>query len=247
MATFYAQDQAGFHGRQQYRIGLGNMDVAHDDLLPKVRYNIKVAAERIRRMPPAARRFVLERALVRLKRMPPGLRNMAEDIIRREDARGSGYKGIGDPTAPVRAVATTASTLSSIANIVGTVGTLGLTVYGTMEAAKDRKQQQAMAQQQSQLETVMALSQLQTMQADSAVRRRQQEAELKAFEDQMAAEKAMRERLMDAPQPTSAVAPMPGQVPGPMHQPDKKDNTKTLLIAGGAAAAGLLAVSMMNK
>lgn len=244
MVTFYEQDQAGFHGRQRYRVGLGNMDAVHDDLLPRIRQNIKVAKERLLRMSPQARKFVLERALVQFERMPPGLHSMAMDIIRRESTRGAGkgYTPLGQADALMTA-ANTGSTLSSIANIVGTVGTLGLTVYGTMEAAKDRKAQQSLAQQQSQLETVMALSQLQTMQADSAMRRRQQEAELKAFQDQTAAEQAMREKMLAAPQNITSVAPMPGQTaPAPA-----KNNTKTLMIAGGAAAAGLLALSMMHK
>jgi hypothetical protein len=194
---------------------MSNMDTRHDTLLPRVRQSISIAASKLARATPQEQTRLLAEAQAVFNSLPPGYQNMARDMIQRESARGVTPRSLGGGGA----AATGVSTAANIAAIIGVVGQIGLAVYQTTEARRDSKDAQRRAAKEQEM-----MQQLQTAQLEAM----REERERRAAESEAAIE-AMRSGGM-SPDGTPA--------------PDGGGNTKTLLIAGGVAAAAVAAMAL---
>jgi uncharacterized protein HemX len=208
-----------------------NSSVQYDNLLPKVRYNIKRIESKLRNMSPAARQYLLRQAQIKFAGLPPGEQAMARDIIDREQARGAGPRGLG----VVGAAANTASTIGNIAAIIGTIGTIGLSVYQLTEQRKDRKAAESQASQQAELQRRLANEQIEAERQRREMEQRRFEAEQAAYEREMGSRLALQSAQIQQGQSPAAVVPgQPGVAPaGGM-------STGTKVAIGAAAAAGAL-------
>lgn len=116
-----------------------------------------------------------------------------------------------------------ASTLANIATIIGTVGTIGLSIYQMSEAKKAQEEEQRRLDRQQRTEAALIQEQIEAMRAQ-----RDAQAQI---------------QQMSTPAPSPA-----GSTPQVIYQPSPTaSGTNQMLLYGGIAAAGLVAVLLLTR
>lgn len=209
---------------------MANQDVLYDGLLARIRNETSRLISRFNNMPAAQLDAIGKQAMAKLNALPAGAKNMALDIIQREEARGLSARGLG-----------WVGTASSIATIVATAGQVGLSIYGVTEQRKAQKEADSRANAQLAIDNQLAMEQLKSIQQARELQAKQAAQEMAARQAEIDAANALAQRQQEQQKLIEQ-----GVIAPPAGSPAAPSSNKNLLIMGGVAAAGIAAVTLMK-
>jgi Tfp pilus assembly protein FimV len=237
MAIVYRADEAGFHGKQRYRISLGNYDDAYEKALGDLESMTQNAYRVVSRMTPRERINFVKYLRAKVEAMPPVQRQMFDRIRRRQMAGKWTPRTLSSGLGALSWV----DTAANIAQIGATVAAVGVSIYSLQEQRKARKAQEGAQARQNALEEQLFAQEMQEREAEQKRKQQLFEVQMAQLKQQQAASQA----AQAGTHPRAAVVSVPAEAL-PQQQAAGGVDKKTLLY-GGVAAAGLVAATMLAK